>query len=72
MQHWIRSIRLNQLKIAWVYHTGDAFEGNSSTIQCNPLIVNSMMYVTSPQLKLIALNLLSGKQIWKFNPAPGH
>ena len=26
------------------------------------------MYVTSPQLKLIALNPVTGKEIWKFDP----
>jgi len=64
----INKTNVNQLKIAWTYKTGDAREGNRSTIQCNPIIVNGMMYVTSPQLKLIALNPESGKEIWKFNP----
>jgi len=59
---------LNQLEVAWTYHTGDAREGNRSAIQCNPIIVNGMMYVTSPQLKLIALDPVTGKEFWKFNP----
>ena len=59
---------MNQLEVAWTYNTGDAEEGNRSTIQCNPIIVNGRMYVTSPKLKLIALDAASGKEVWKFDP----
>ena len=64
----INRTNLDLLEVAWIYHTGDAREGNRSTIQCNPIVVNGMMYVTSPQLKLIALDPLHGKDIWQFNP----
>lgn len=57
-----------RLQVAWTYHTGDAEKGNRSTIQCNPIIANGMMYVTSPKLKLIALDPATGKEIWKFDP----
>jgi len=59
---------VNQLEVAWVYHTGDAREENRSAIQCNPIIVNGKMYVTSPQLKLVALEPATGKELWKFDP----
>ncbi|SHG40966.1 quinoprotein glucose dehydrogenase [Chryseolinea serpens] len=59
---------VNQLEVAWTYHTGDAREGNRSAIQCNPIIVNGKMYVTSPQLKLVALEPGTGKELWKFDP----
>ena len=59
---------VNQLEVAWTYHTGDAREGNRSAIQCNPIIVNGKMYVTSPQLKLIALEPGTGQELWKFDP----
>lgn len=62
---------VGRLAVAWTYHTGDAEMGNRSTIQCNPLIANGMMYVTSPKLKLIALDPATGKEIWKFDPFAG-
>lgn len=62
---------VKQVQVAWTYHTGDAEKGNRSTIQCNPVITNGMMYVTSPRLKLIALDPKSGKEIWKFDPFQG-
>ncbi|HEX6891318.1 MAG TPA: PQQ-binding-like beta-propeller repeat protein [Chryseolinea sp.] len=64
----INTNNVNQLELAWTYHTGDADEGNRSTIQCNPIIVNGRMYVTSPKLKLIALDASKGTEIWKFDP----
>ena len=64
----INKTNLDKLELAWTYHTGDAREGNRSNIECNPIIVNKMMYVSSPQLKLIALDPASGKEIWKFDP----
>lgn len=67
----INANNVNELEVAWTYHTGDAEQGNRSTIQCNPIIVNGRMYVTSPKLKLIALDAASGKEIWKFDPFEG-
>jgi len=67
----INKANVNELEVAWTYHTGDAEKGNRSTIQCNPIIVNGMMYVTSPKLKLIALDPVAGGEIWRFDPFHG-
>jgi quinoprotein glucose dehydrogenase len=67
----INQENVSQLQVAWTYHTGDAETGNHSTIQCNPIVANGMMYVTSPKLKLIALHPATGKEIWKFDPFDG-
>ena len=67
----INKDNVNQLTVAWTYHTGDADKGNRSAIQCNPIIVNGMMYLTSPKLKLIALDPATGKEKWKFDPFEG-
>jgi quinoprotein glucose dehydrogenase len=64
----INKQNVNQLKLAWVFHTGDAREGNRSTIECNPLIVDRRIYVTSPLLKLYALDASTGEKIWMFDP----
>ncbi len=59
---------VRDLQPAWVFKTGDAREGNRSTIECNPIIIDDIIYFTSPQLKLYALNAATGKEIWMFNP----
>lgn len=64
----INTANVNRLKVAWVYHTGDKRDDNRSQIQCNPIIVNGVLYATSPQIKVFALNAATGKEIWRFDP----
>ena len=64
----IDTSNVHRLQIAWTYHTGDADTVNKSQIQCNPIIIDTVMYVTSPQLKLLALHAATGKLLWSYNP----
>ncbi|HVB02917.1 MAG TPA: PQQ-binding-like beta-propeller repeat protein [Chitinophagaceae bacterium] len=59
---------VGQLRVAWVYHTGDADTVNHSQIECNPIMVDGVLYGTSPGLKLFALDASDGKPLWVFNP----
>ena len=59
---------VSQLQPAWIFNTGDADTVKNSQIQCNPIIVDSIMYVTSPTLKLFALHAGTGQKIWEFDP----
>src|SRR5882757_5683333 len=59
---------VKQLQVAWEYHTGDADTVNHSQIQCNPIIVDGVMYAVSPRLKLFAADAKTGKGKWQFNP----
>ncbi|HSJ66499.1 MAG TPA: PQQ-binding-like beta-propeller repeat protein [Anditalea sp.] len=59
---------VNRLKVAWIYNTGDADTLASSQIQCNPIIVQGVMYCTSPRLNLLAIDAATGKELWKFQP----
>jgi quinoprotein glucose dehydrogenase len=59
---------VNRLQVAWEYHTGDADTGSSTQIQCNPIIVDGILYALTPKMKLFALNAATGKEIWVFNP----
>jgi quinoprotein glucose dehydrogenase len=63
---------VNLLRPAWVFNTGDADTAKFSQIQCNPVIIDSVMYITSPTLKLFALHAGTGKKIWEFNPDSLH
>lgn len=56
------------LQVAWTYSTGDLPDGDRSQIQCNPIIVGGVLYGTSPQLKLFALNAATGEEMWTFDP----
>lgn len=67
----IRPGNVAQLKPAWVYHAGDARPGGRSQIQCNPLVVKGVMYATTPQLKVVAIDAVSGRELWRFDPFEG-
>jgi quinoprotein glucose dehydrogenase len=56
------------LQPVWEYHTGDADTVNFSQIQCNPLIINGILYGTTPAMKLFAADAATGKGKWVFNP----
>lgn len=59
---------VHRLEPAWIYRSGDARADNRSQIQCNPLIIGGVLYGTSAQLKLFALEAASGRELWKFDP----
>ena len=56
------------LQPAWRYSSGDRDTGNRSQIQCNPIVVDGILYGTSARLKLFALNAATGEQRWIFDP----
>src|ERR1051325_10709309 len=59
---------VTRLRPVWEFHTGDADTMAHSQIQCNPIIVNGVMYCTSPQLKLFAIDAATGTKKWVFTP----
>jgi quinoprotein glucose dehydrogenase len=58
-----------RLQVAWTYDTRDAFEG--SELQCNPIILDGVLYATSPKLRVFALHAATGKELWSFDPWEG-
>ena len=49
-----------RLEVAWTYHTGDAQPEALTTIECTPIVVDGVMFVTSPRGKVIALDAARG------------
>ena len=66
--HQIDTSNVAQLTVAWTYHSLDADTINHSQIQCNPIVVDGVLYATSPQLKLLAIDAATGKEKWVFDP----
>jgi quinoprotein glucose dehydrogenase len=65
----INTKNVDRLKLAWTFDSGDAYQG--SDMQCNPIVVDGMLYATTPALRLVALDAASGKQIWSFDGLDG-
>jgi quinoprotein glucose dehydrogenase len=63
----IHAANVHKLRPAWEYRTRDANE--RSTMHVNPIVVNGVMYVTTPRLKAVALDAATGREIWVFDPA---
>lgn len=66
---------VNNLEVAWMYNATEttANQENSKKnrvrqIQCQPIVVNGILYGTTPKLKLFALDAGTGEQLWKFDP----
>ena len=65
----INKENVNQLQVAWSYQSGDAdITNNRTQIQCNPIVVDGILYGTSPALKAFALDASNGSLLWKFEP----
>ena len=62
----INAENVKQLKVAWTYRTGDS--AASFNLECNPIIINGILYAVSPKLKTFALDAKTGKQLWMFDP----
>jgi quinoprotein glucose dehydrogenase len=58
-----------KLRVAWSYDSHDSFKG--SEMQSNPVVVDGVLYATTPTLKVVALDAASGREIWKFDPSGG-
>ena len=57
---------VNQLQVAWTYDTHDAFPG--SEMQSNPIVIDGVLYATTPKLRVIALDAGTGRELWTFDP----
>ena len=60
----INTKNVPQLKQAWVYHSGNP----AGNIQCNPLVIDGVMYVTTPEQHLVAVDATNGREKWRFRP----
>ena len=60
---------VSTLQVAWTYDSHDAFKG--SEMQSNPIVVDGVLYATTPTLKVIAVDAETGREIWKFDPSGG-
>lgn len=60
---------VKQLQVAWTYDTRDAFPG--SEMQANPLVIDGILYATSPKVRVFALDAATGKELWSFDPSGG-
>ena len=59
---------VSKLKVAWTYRAGGSDTNNRTQIQCNPLVVDGVLYGTSPDLQCFAVDAATGRELWRFDP----
>src|SRR4051812_7933227 len=49
----INKQNVGQLKVAWTYRSGDFSQELKTTLECNPIVVNGIVYASTPTLQLV-------------------
>jgi quinoprotein glucose dehydrogenase len=40
-------------------------------MQSNPIVIDGVLYATTPTMKVVAVNAATGAEIWRFDPSGG-
>src|SRR5687768_14546623 len=69
----INKDNVKNLQPAWTYDTGENNKPGERgmDIQCQPIVIDGIMYGTTPRLKVFAIEAATGKELWKFDPFEG-
>src|SRR5260370_10461288 len=70
---------VKNLKRAWTYHMGELDRGGNETdrhriapFESTPIVVDGVLYFSTPSNRVIALDAETGQEIWQFDPQAGH
>nr|MBI1232233.1 PQQ-binding-like beta-propeller repeat protein [Cytophagales bacterium] len=61
----IHTGNVHTLEKAWEYHHGNPV---GPGMYANPIIVDGLLYFTTPELNAVALNAATGSEVWVFRP----
>src|SRR6201996_2617705 len=61
--------KVRSLKVAWQFDSGD--QHPKSEMECNPIVVEGVMYATTPNGDVVALDAATGKLQWRFDANEG-
>ncbi|MGQ0834782.1 MAG: pyrroloquinoline quinone-dependent dehydrogenase [Gammaproteobacteria bacterium] len=70
----INRTNVHRLQRVWTYHTGETSSSSASSsgyieaFESTPLMVDGVLYFTTPGSRVIALEGETGKEIWTFDP----
>ena len=67
----INRTNVKDLKSRWVFHTSNHNNsGVTSTgfaMECTPIVIDGVMYLTSADTQIFAVNAASGRELWRFD-----
>ena len=71
----INTSNVMELKPAWTFRTGDlylgdkgGFRGRASAFETTPLYADGKLFITTAFCRVVALDPVTGKQLWAFDP----
>src|SRR5437867_12889709 len=69
---------VKNLKRAWTYHMGEVDRGGNETdrhhiapFESTPIVIDGMLYFSTPSNRVIALDAETGREFWQFDPQAG-
>jgi len=65
----ITPANVSRLEVAWSWNAHEEFK--DSEMQSNPIVVDGVLYATTPRLHVVALDARTGRQLWLFDPSSG-
>jgi quinoprotein glucose dehydrogenase len=70
----INTANVKQLKLAWTYQSGElkTYEGTNlaskAALETTPLMIDGVLYFSTPTNRIIAIDAGTGKEKWVFDP----
>jgi quinoprotein glucose dehydrogenase len=63
---------VTRLKPVWTYHTHELEGRKGKTIECTPIVIDGVMFITTGYLRVVAVDGATGKELWQFDPLKDH
>ncbi len=68
----INTANVAQLKLAWQWKTGEEplkdFGTSPGVFEATPVVVDGVMYLSTPYNRVVALDPASGRELWAYDP----
>ena len=68
----INTANVAQLKLAWQWNTGEEplkdFGTSPGVFEATPVVVDGVMYLSTPYNRVVALDPASGRELWAYDP----
>jgi quinoprotein glucose dehydrogenase len=68
----INHTNVAKLKVAWEWKTGESpnaeFKTNPGNFEATPLMIDGVLYLSTPYNRVVALDPGNGKELWSYDP----